>query len=211
MNSDTNFSDFLIKTYKVPASEALSIVYALSGKMRYNPYHNIYHIFNIFNIAKETKTKLTNDEITALMFHDSMHSPYRQKWASPSALFMEACLMNFAHGIIPTVKEMILCTDDHLNPVQKHNHSKIMDLDVAAAFSYSPSIYSGVTVEGIRKEYLPVFKNEKEYSKTRYVFLESFVNRGFIYRTPKFHKLFHDISLENIKTEQEQLKKYFKK
>lgn len=205
-----NFAEFLKNEFDVPENTIKSIAWSVYCRMGAFclRYHTPAHILSIFQFHEKllnegagSDYELDSTEQLAIWFHDSVYVPLAGEAENEynSALFMNAMMQPFVEdkNILARAAEIIGATAYHLSTETVDPRIDfILDLDLCSfAFDY-PNFEKAsnlVTLE-YQAKYTP-----DEIKSGRKHFLETMLERGFVYRSPIMLEKYEEKAKENLK------------
>lgn len=172
-----------------------------SEKQRH--YHTLRHLEEMFQHFDKYFKKLNQPELVvlAIFFHDIIYDPKANDNEEESAeVFSQFSKEagNLEADKTDAVMKWILQTKSHS---VKENSDKDLQffLDMDMAVLGRPSEGYKKYADQIREEYIHI--PDPEYKKRRSAVLRGFCQRQRIFATDEFHEMYHDIAIQNLKTE----------
>lgn len=200
-----NYDKFIIDLVNLLKDE-LGVAYdraihiaSIVGKAYNRPevhYHTFHHVNMIYEFAHLNEITLETYEKLAIAFHDVIYYVRSDLNEANSALFMKSMLGGIVDPqILGTAACTITETGKHMNDRVVIDSHKVMDLDLySLALPWEDFL---VANESINKEYSKVLTQE-EFMKRRKNFLELFLKKDYIYRTPLFRTKLEAPARRNI-------------
>lgn len=162
-------------------------------------YHTPLHILAGLQFLKLNLIEISNTQILAWFFHDSVYIPGRPFGENErdSFFFFKKHVQNycFSQEQIDDVENAIMATSLHNVDKLIGYNDIIIDLDLHN-FACSEECFSNAG-KLIRLEYPDV--SDQDYNVGRNKFLQSLYNRKYIFRTELFRDLFEERARSNIK------------
>ncbi|XP_062582105.1 uncharacterized protein LOC134243892 [Saccostrea cucullata] len=167
-------------------------------------YHTLHHLEEMFQHFDQYHEKMARPELVSLAvyFHDIIYDPKASDNEERSAdifiQFVKESSVNLKEDERDKVRDWILLTKSH--SVQEKAESDLqyfLDIDMAV-LGRSPEGYRTYAGQ-IRNEYSHY--PDQDYRKGRSAVLRGFTQRQRIYASEEFHKLYHDIAIQNMADE----------
>ncbi|WP_160718091.1 hypothetical protein [Chitinophaga solisilvae] len=183
-----------------PAHDTLALlVSAYSEAQRY--YHNQQHILDMLSLLRLHAAEIKDPATVAfaIFFHDAVYDVARQDNEAKSADMAVAYLQQTTFPAEKTalVKEYILATQTHRNPLQHTDLDYFLDADLRI-LGAPPAAYAAYATQ-IRREYH--IYPDNIYHPGRRKVLQHFLDMPAIYRTPAFIAACETQARHNIQTE----------
>lgn len=195
---------FLNQTYNIYLDAAYAIAHCLFARMNdfRLHYHTPIHILSIFDFAREHKISLQHHETLAIWFHDAIYEPTNKNNEERSTDFMIALVSEYIpYEKYSAAANIIEDTARHLEPLQYNSSDLVLDLDIS---NFACDCVEHLTAnEAIRREFSQY--SDLEFLKGRLDFLQKFLAKGFIYRTPIFKEKFETKAITNIQEDIEEI------
>lgn len=160
-------------------------------------YHTLQHLKECLVLAEKSSDLSENPLIVeiALWFHDAIYDVKMPNNEERSARFAETELKQrgIASEIIQRVSQLILITRHSAQP-KTSDEGILADIDLAI-FGANKARFLQYEQQ-IRREYDWV--PESVYQVKRREILAAFLNRDYIYNTPRFRTLYEDKARENL-------------
>lgn len=159
-------------------------------------YHTPVHVLCMFLFAEQNEIELNWDTKLAIWFHDAIYVPGQEGLNEHcSSNFMKALMYPFIdEGVYNKVDVAIRATANHMKDEAAVGHMALLDLDLCSLVFENQEVVNQCL--------------EKECSNDvkRRAFLQTLINRGFVYRSAIFKDRFEDIAMNNVKTQLELMK-----
>lgn len=192
----------LSRSYDLDMSERIFETVLLAYGKRGRHYHNPDHLAEMFRHFDRRRQQLKNPDLVAaaIFFHDVVYNPARSDNEVKSAEYADKNLpvLGFSPEETRIVCDFILATQGHELSQNAHpDLAWLLDFDLAILGS-DWEIYQDYT-QKIRREYrvYPDFL----YKPGRRKVLEHLLNRGNIFQTVVFRKLFEIQARSNLEKE----------
>lgn len=172
-----------------------------SEKQRH--YHTLRHLEEMFQHFDKYFKKLNQPELVvlAIFFHDIIYDPKANDNEEESAEVFSKFSKeagNLEADKTDAVMKWILQTKSHSVKENSDNDLQFF-LDMDMAVLGRPSEGYKKYADQIREEYIHI--PDPEYKKRRSAVLRGFCQRQRIFATDEFHEMYHDIAIQNLKTE----------
>ncbi|XP_061173310.1 uncharacterized protein LOC133182476 [Saccostrea echinata] len=167
-------------------------------------YHTLSHLEEMFQHFDQYHEKLDKPELVslAIYFHDIIYDPKasdnEERSADVFTQFVKESSANLKEDERDKVRHWILLTKSH--SVQERAEADLqyfLDMDMAV-LGRTPEDYRKYAAQ-IRDEYSHY--PDQDYRKGRSAVLKGFSQRQRIYASDEFHKLYHDIAVQNMTAE----------
>jgi len=205
-----NCASFLHRAYQINPETSRAIAECLLGRMNNMRlhYHTFLHILATFDFAEENNVYLQKHEQLAIWFHDAIYDISLTTNERQSGEFMIALLKNYIpHEEYMDAYDIILDTAKHTS-ILKHNSSDlVLDLDVSN-FAYNREMHL-IANAAIQAEYPSL--TDAEFAIGRLKFLDEFMDKGFIFRTPLFKDKFEQQARDNIQLDLQECERILNK
>lgn len=183
--------DEIINTYKSPG--------------RY--YHTVDHLFMLTDQFKRISQFLKDQESVnfAAFYHDLIYVPFRfdNEIKSANRAVSDLTKLGKDKKLINKTEYMIICTRDHLNPLNDRDTDIFLDCDLLVLASEKENYLK--YLEKLRNEYSKI--SEKTYFRGRLNFIAKFLNRPRIFKTPAFYNSYEKPARQNLEMEKQNISK----
>lgn len=172
--------------------EELTLLY--SENHRY--FHTMEHITILFNLASAHGIKLSIPQQLSIWYHDAIYEPTRKDNEERSIeLFLQHHSGTLLPQYVSRVSNIILDTKTHIATNSESND--VLDLDLAG-LGFDTDSYNYHTQQ-VRKEYSHL--SDTIWNANRKLFLQSLINREYIFHTHWGRDFYEIKARKNIQKE----------